>query len=336
MGIGSKLGKAMEKSGIEVGFKEIDTWVSTGSYLLNHIISGNFHDGIPLGKSILIAGESGSGKSYLAGNIAKNAQDKGVYVVFLDTERALDKPFLEGIGIDTSEDKMLKYDITTIDAAKKAITDTLDFMAKEYHDDNRPQLLFVLDSLGMMLTGKEEKESNAGTIKGDMGQKAKALRHFYRGITSQIGKAGAGLVALNHTWQGSDIYGNAIHKINGGEGQIYSSSIVLMISKKELKESAMAETDGIIIRVKATKTRFTKPFRRIELVVPYSTGMDPYSGLLKAFVAEGLITQAGAWYTYVETGEKFQSKKAEPILDKILASGVSPSLNARSNELRNL
>lgn len=327
MGIGSKLGKAMTKSGIEVGFREITTWIGTGSYVLNNIISGSFHDGVPLGKSILIAGESGSGKSLIAACIAVNAQKKGVYVVFLDTERALDKPFLEGIGVDTHEDKMHKYDIVTIDDAKKAITDTLAFFKTEYHDDNRPELLFVLDSLGMMLTSKEAKENDKGVLKGDQGQRAKQLRHFYRGITSQIGAVGAGLICTNHTWSGSDMYGNAITKVNGGEGQIYASSIVLMISKKELKESSMADTDGVVIRVKCTKTRFTQPFRKVELTVPYDTGIDPYSGLLKAFVGAGLITLAGAWYTHVSSGKKFQSKNAQPILDEILAGDESIKLN---------
>lgn len=325
--LGGLLKKKMAKSNIGVGFDELGTWIPTGSYVLNNIISGDFHKGFPLGKSVLLAGESGAGKSLIAASMAKCAQDAGVYVVFLDTERALDESFLSAIGVDTADDKMEKYDIVTIEDAKKAITDTLKIFEDSFSEDDRPELLFVIDSLGMMLTSKEEKESDAGIMKGDMGQRAKQLRHFYRGITSQLGKAGAGLISTQHTWSGSDMYGNPITKVNGGEGQIYASSVVLMIGKKELKESAKAETDGVLIRVKCTKTRFTKPFRKIELTVPWETGIDPYSGLLDAFVNAGIVTQGGSWYTCDELGKKFQRKNSQPILDELLKMCADTELN---------
>jgi RecA/RadA recombinase len=200
----------------------------------------------------------------------------------------------------------------------------------EIPEEDRMPILFVVDSLGMLLTEKEQKEFDTGVMKADMGAKAKQLRLFFRMITNQIAKYDAGVIATNHTYKGSDMYGNPKTSISGGDGLIYAASIVLMLGKKELKESAMAPTDGIYVKTKCMKSRFCQPFQRVDMELPYKGGLDPYSGLLKQFVASGIISQAGAWYTVVESGEKFQSKNFQPIADKILAT--NPDVIADSTE----
>jgi RecA/RadA recombinase len=93
----SKFRKSITKSvpGLSVGFNDPDTWISTGNYTLNKLISGEFNKGIPLGKVTVLAGESGSGKSFIAaGNIVKAAQDQGIFVILIDSENALDERWL--------------------------------------------------------------------------------------------------------------------------------------------------------------------------------------------------------------------------------------------------
>lgn len=101
----SKFRKTVTKSvpGLSVGFRDPDTWISTGNLVLDKLISNDFHKGIPLGKVTVFAGESGSGKSFVcAGNIVKNAQDQGVFVILIDSENALDEAWLHALGVDTS------------------------------------------------------------------------------------------------------------------------------------------------------------------------------------------------------------------------------------------
>ena len=154
----SKFRKSITKSvpGMSVGFRDPDTWISTGNYCLNKLISGDFHKGIPLGKVTVLAGESGAGKSYIAsGNVVKNAQDQGIFVVLIDSENALDNSWLEALGVDTSEDKLLKLNVAMIDDVAKIISDFMKEYRADYGDADeadRPKVLFVLDSLGMMLT----------------------------------------------------------------------------------------------------------------------------------------------------------------------------------------
>ena len=122
----SKFRKSITKSidGISVGFTDPDTWISTNNYALNYLISGDFTKGIPMGKVTVFAGESGAGKSFIcSGNLIKNAQEQGIYPILVDTENALDEAWLQALGVDTSEDKLLKLNMAMIDDLAKMIND---------------------------------------------------------------------------------------------------------------------------------------------------------------------------------------------------------------------
>jgi len=122
----SKFRKNLTKSitGLGVGFNDPTDWVSTGNYALNYLISGDFHKGIPLGKVTVFAGESGAGKSYFAsGNIVKAAQEQGIFVVLIDSENALDEKWLQALGVDTDESKLLRLSMSMIDDVAKTISE---------------------------------------------------------------------------------------------------------------------------------------------------------------------------------------------------------------------
>ena len=173
----SKFRKDITKSidGLSIGFNDPTDWISTGNYALNYLISGDFHKGCPLGKVTVFAGESGAGKSYFAaGNIVKHAQEQGIFVVLIDTENALDEAWLQALGVDTSDEKLLKLAMSMIDDVAKTVST---FM-KDYKalpDGERPKVLFVIDSLGMMLTPTDVNQFESGDMKGDLGRKPKAL-----------------------------------------------------------------------------------------------------------------------------------------------------------------
>ena len=142
----SKFRKTLTKNiqGLSIGFRDPDTWISTGNYALNYLISSDFHKGIPLGKVTVFAGESGAGKSFIcSGNLIRNAQQQGIFVVLVDSENALDEAWLHALGVDTSEDKLLKLNMAMIDDVAKTISE---FM-KEYKSmpvEDRPKVLFVM------------------------------------------------------------------------------------------------------------------------------------------------------------------------------------------------
>ena len=310
----SKFRKSITKAvpGLSVGFHDPDTWISTGNYTLNKLISGDFNKGIPLGKVTVFAGESGAGKSYIAsGNIVKAAQDQGIFVILIDSENALDEAWLKALEVDTSEDKLLKLNMSMIDDVAKTISDFMRDYKSEYADktsEERPKVLFVVDSLGMLLTPTDVNQFQAGDMKGDMGRKPKALTSLVRNTVNMFGEYNVGLIATNHTYASQDMF-DPDDKISGGQGFIYASSIVIAMRKLKLKTdldgNKTTTVNGIRASCKVMKTRYAKPFESVQVEIPYETGMSPYSGLVDFFEAKGLLTKSGNSLEYVSpvTGE---------------------------------
>ncbi len=306
----SKFRKDITKSidGLSIGFNDPTDWISTGSYALNYLISGDFHQGVPLGKVTVFAGESGAGKSYFAaGNIVKSAQDQGIFVVLIDSENALDETWLHALGVDTSEEKLLKLSMSMIDDVAKTISTFMkDY--KDMADEERPKVLFVIDSLGMLLTPTDVDQFDKGDMKGDMGRKPKALTALVRNSVNMFGSYNVGLVATNHTYASQDMF-DPDDKISGGQGFIYASSIVVAMKKMKLKEDAagnkISDVRGIRAGCKVMKTRYAKPFEGVQVKIPYETGMNPYSGLVDLFEKSGLLTKQGNRLKYItQSGEE--------------------------------
>ena len=299
----SKFRKSITKSidGLSIGFSDPTDWVSTGSYALNYLISGDFHKGIPMGKVTVFAGESGAGKSYFAsGNIVKNAQEQGIFVVLIDSENALDESWLQALGVDTSEDKLMKLSMCMIDDVAKTISEFMDTY-KAMDEEDRPKVLFVIDSLGMLLTPTDVDQFNKGDLKGDLGRKPKALTALVRNTVNMIGAYNVGIVATNHTYASQDPY-NPDPNISGGQGFIYASSIVIAMKKLKLKEdedgNKVTDVRGIRAGCKVMKTRYSKPFEDIQVKIPYSTGIDVYSGMFDLLEKKKLLTRTGNSYIY--------------------------------------
>jgi len=302
----SKFRTQLTKSitGMSTGFNDPTDWISTGNYALNYLISGDFHKGIPLGKVSVFAGESGAGKSYIcAGNIVKAAQDQDIFVVLIDSENALDEDWLRNLNVDTSEKKLLKLNMSMIDDVAKTISVFIDDY-KNLEGEDKPKVLFVIDSLGMLLTPTDVDQFGKGDLKGDMGRKPKALTALVRNCVNMFGSHNVGLVATNHTYASQDMF-DPDDKISGGQGFIYASSIVVAMKKLKLKEdedgNKTSEVQGIRAACKVMKTRYAKPFEGVQVKIPYETGMNPYSGLVDLFEKQGLLVKDGNRLRYVDS-----------------------------------
>jgi RecA/RadA recombinase len=313
----SKFRKDITKSidGLSIGFNDPTDWISTGNYALNYLISGDFHKGVPLGKVTVFAGESGAGKSYFAsGNIVKAAQEQGIFVVLIDTENALDESWLQALGVDTDESKLLKLAMSMIDDVAKTISTFMkDYKAMA--DGERPKVLFVIDSLGMMLTPTDVNQFESGDMKGDLGRKPKALTALVRNTVNMFGSYNVGMVCTNHTYASQDMF-DPDDKISGGQGFIYASSIVVAMRKLKLKEdedgNKISQVKGIRAACKVMKTRYAKPFESVQVKIPYETGMNPYSGLVDLAESVDLLKKSGNRLSFIKAdgGEIIQFRKA--------------------------
>jgi recombination protein RecA len=301
----SKFRKDITKSieGLSIGFHDPTDWISTGNYALNYLISSDFHKGIPLGKVTVFAGESGAGKSFIcSGNVLRNAQAQGIYIILIDTENALDESWLHALGVDTSDDKLLKLNMAMIDDVGKTIsTFVKDYKAMAVSE--RPKVLFVIDSLGMLMTNIQVDQFDTGNMKGDFGHKPRQLKSLVTNCVNMFGDLGIGMLATNHSYESQDPY-SPDPKISGGSGFVYASSIVVAMKKLKLKVdedgNKVTEVLGIRAGCKIMKTRYAKPFEDIEIQIPYETGMNPYSGLFDLLEKRKLISKEGNRYCYTD------------------------------------
>jgi recombination protein RecA len=327
----SKFRKDITKAidGLSIGFNDPTDWISTGNHALNYLISGDFNKGVPLGKVTVFAGESGSGKSFIcSGNLVRHAQQQGIFVVLVDTENALDEAWLHALGVSTDEDKLLKLNMAMIDDVGKTISEFMKSY-KVMPETDRPKVLFIIDSLGMLLTPTDVNQFEAGDMKGDMGRKPKALTALVRNCVNMFGSYNVGLVATNHTYASQDMF-DPDDKISGGQGFVYASSIVVAMKKLKLKEdedgNKVSEVRGIRSACKIMKTRYSKPFESVQVKIPYDTGMSPYSGLLDLIEKAELVKKEGNSLVYTtldgEIIKKFRKgweRNDDNCLDRVMA-----------------
>lgn len=314
--------KQLEKlETISTDFGPPRKWYSTGNYALNKVMSGSFSRGIPESRITCLAGPSGSGKSFLGCNILKRAQDDGSFIVVLDSENALDKNFMEAIGIDTSPSKLLYAGVTLFSDVVKVLSEFLTAYEKQYGKDNSdaPPVVIFLDSLDMLLTDTENDHFVSGVQKGDQGQRAKQAKHMLKTTVSRIKRLPISFIVTHQVYPNTDVLnGEGVWIINNAIR--YSASQIMLITKLKLKEGT--NVVGIRMRIECYKSRFAKLGSKIEIEVPYDRGMDPYSGFLDMMEDNKIVTKGGAWYSYLKPdGEviKFQAKNlTEEMVNEML------------------
>jgi hypothetical protein len=242
--------------------------------------------------------------------------------------------------VDTNESKLLKLNMAMIDDVGKTISEFMKSY-KALPETDKPKVLFIIDSLGMLLTPTDVNQFEAGDMKGDMGRKPKALTALVRNCVNMFGSHNVGLVATNHTYASQDMF-DPDDKISGGQGFVYASSIVVAMKKLKLKEdedgNKVAEVNGIRAACKIMKTRYAKPFESIQVKIPYETGMSPYSGLTDMFEKSGALKKEGNSLVYTtEDGEILKSFRKgweankDGILDKVMLEYTGKTKKVISN-----
>jgi recombination protein RecA len=299
---------------VGVGIRTTEEWLSTGNYALNRALSGDFEKGIPLGKLTLFAGPSGSGKSFIAGNIALQAQQAGYHVVYLDSEHAIDVDYLRKIGVKTTDEHLTYLSVTTIEDINSVLSSFFTGYIKDYGKDSAtaPRTLIVLDSLAMLSSATEmENYEKGGLIKSDQGILAKRRKAMLRLAVGHLGRLPISMVVTDHVYPADIMMGDGAWTITNSTK--FSSSIIGIVTKLKLKEDGLVT--GVRMRFETYKSRFSKIGSKVELEVPYNSGMSPFSGLIELLedmkvIAKG--TQPGEKLMWVSevNGEiiKFKEK----------------------------
>jgi RecA/RadA recombinase len=295
----SKVGTILDNIGknipivIEKEIKE-KVFISTGVYLVDVAMSGRLlGGGIATNRISVFAGESGAGKSFMCFSCAKHAQKAGYCVIYIDTENAIDLEDLPKYGVDNSIDRFRLIRSNKVEDVNMLLSQLVDDLKAQKLDGYElPKLMIVIDSLGQMASNKEKNDLLKGDIKQDM-TKAKALGSLFRSINTDLGYLDIPLLVANHTYLTMDLFPKSVMK--GGNGLLYSASVIGMMSKSQLKNGTEDDMDlgasGISVLFKTQKSRLAKP-KKIRFDISFANGMNPYTGL-DAFCRPEYFNQIG-------------------------------------------
>lgn len=258
------------------GSAEFGSFIDTGSYMLNAVLSGSIYGGVPDNKVTAFAGESATGKTYFVLGVVRSFLEKNPDggVVYYDTEAAVTKGMMEERGIDTT--RVILSEPDTIQKFKTHALKMIDAYDKQ-PEETRPPMLFVLDSLGLLSTTKEMEDSLEGKDTRDM-TKAQVIKAAFRVLTLKLAKVNVPMLVTNHVY---DLVGSYVpmKELGGGSGLKYAASTVAMLTKKKEKDSSGAIV-GNVIKVKMYKSRLSKEHKQVEVLLTYDKGLDRYYGLL--------------------------------------------------------
>ena len=285
----------------------VNEWIDTGSYALNAIISGSLYGGIPMGRLTAFVGPESCGKTLMANKIMANAQKKGMYVAYFDTEGALDEATAKRLGCDTAKIKHVPSEIT-----EHCRNEIVQFLNTIVESKLQGKVLIVIDSLGNLITAQEKKKIEEGSETLDMGNRSKQLKSLMRAVTHAAAKANCPVVFTNHIYDDpSQLHPTAIKKQAGGSGPLYMSSVIVQMAKKtertedsKNKDSNTESTfiskgiNGVTMRALTTKNRFVTPFLEIEMYLNFRTGLNKYSGLLEMAEGYGVIEKNGHRHSF--------------------------------------
>jgi RecA/RadA recombinase len=256
-------------------------FISTGVYLLDAAISSRLlGGGVQSNRITVFAGESGTGKSFLAYSVAKHAQKDGYGIIYIDTEYSVDLDELYKYGLDISPDKFILVRSNKVEDINVTLTQLLDTLKEQKLAgvDIQPTMI-VLDSIGQMASNKEKADLLKGDIKQDM-TKAKAIGSLFRSINTDLGFLDIPMIVCNHTYLTQDLFPQEVLK--GGRSLVYSASVIGMMSKSKLKTGEEDDMDlgqsGITVLFKTAKNRLAKP-KKIRFDISFKHGMNQYSGL---------------------------------------------------------
>lgn len=260
----------------------IKEYINSGSYILNACMTGSLFKGIPSGRVTTLAGAPGAGKSYLAVSACREAQKKGYTPIYMDSEGAIDRDFVERLGCDAT--KFVIKQVTTISEVSTFMANLLK-KVNEQPEESRPKLIFVLDSLGNLTSTKELTDTLDANQKRDM-TKQQEIKALFRTNATALAKAQAPMIVCSHIYQTQDLFSKSV--VSGGSGIQYNSSVTLMLSTAKLddKESdKIAEKKvgdftktGVIVTAKPEKSRFTIP-QKVKFQIPFFKAPNPYVGL---------------------------------------------------------
>jgi RecA/RadA recombinase len=300
---------------------DVESFIDTGSYVFNALVSGSLFGGIPSNKITALAGESGTGKTFFCLSVVRSFldSDPDAGVIYFETESAISKQMIESRGIDSK--RMIIFPVDTIEEFRTQTVRIIDKYMEQTKEERKP-LMFVLDSLGMLATNKEVEDASNDKNVRDM-TKAQITKSVFRVLTLKLGKANIPMLVTNHTY---DVIGSYVptKEMGGGAGLKYSASTIIFLSKKKEKDGT--DFIGNIIKCEAKKSRLTREGSKIETRLFFDErGLEKYYGLLELGEIAGIWKNVAGRYEI--DGKKVYGKEILKNPEKYFTPEVMQALD---------
>jgi len=309
--------------------KDIDdteSFIDTGSFIFNSLLSGSLFGGASRNRITAIAGESSTGKTFFSLAVVKNFLENNPdgYCLYFDTEAAVNKGLLQSRGIDLN--RIVVVNVVTIEEFRSKALRAVDIYLKKSEEERKP-CMFVLDSLGMLSTEKEIRDALDDKQVRDM-TKSQLVKGAFRMLTLKLGQANIPLIVTNHTY---DVIGSYVptKEMGGGSGLKYASSTIIYLSKK--KEKDQSEVVGNIIKAKTAKSRLSKENKEVNIRLYFDErGLDRYYGLLELGEIGGLWKNVAGRYEI--NGKKVYAKAIYKDPEEYFTEDILQKLDAIAKE----
>jgi len=315
---------ALASEGITAG--DVVSYIDTGSYSFNALLSGSIHGGLPGNRITAIAGEAATGKTFFALGIIKHFldKDKNSGVIFFESENAVSKEMIENRGVDST--RVVVAPVSTVQEFRSQSIKILDKYLEQEEKDRQP-LMFVLDSLGMLSTTKEMEDTAEGKETRDM-TRAQIVKSTFRVLTLKLGQANVPLLMTNHTY---DVIGSMFpqKEMGGGSGLKYAASTIIYLGKR--KEKLGTEIIGNIIHCKIYKSRITKENAKVDVKLTYKHGLDKHYGLLELGEEAGIFKKVSTRFEMPD-GSKVFGKQINDNPDKYFTKEVLKKIDEFANK----
>ena len=239
--------------------------------------------GIPKKRFTLIYGPTNLGKSYLPSQIVVNAQKLGGIAAWIDTELSWDVDWMAQCGVDTSAIAVMQP--TNGEEALNTIRELMD----------RGVDVIVLDSIaGLVPTAVAEEEFSYNP----MAWQARFVNQSLPKLLAHLHN-GSAFIAINQVR--ASLGPVALDNMPGGLAQGFFAHFLMQVRRHGwIKEGN--DNVGFDMEVRLRKTKVGGENWK-SAVVPFRVagGIDILESYIREGIAQKIITQAGAWYTYKET-----------------------------------